>query len=156
TLFRRVLALGPTEWYGLLAGQRLGEGQKASLEAKPAGAGSRGKGGIRKARLDRAEALYQIGFRSEAGREFDAATAGRTELSFLRAAARLALREGDPHRAYRLSWRLGGIRSASDLAYPRAFPDALRRASELTGVDPEFLLSIARQESGFSTTVRSP
>lgn len=155
-LYRRVRALGPTDWYGLLAAQRLGDDSKPTLTARPAGAGSRGSGGIRQARLVRAEALYSIGFREEAGREFDAAVAGKTEASFLRAAAQVALKAGDPHRAYRLSWRLGGLRSAADLAYPRAFPEAVQAASAQTGVDGLFLLSIARQESAFSTTVRSP
>lgn len=155
-LFRRVRALAPTDWYGLLAARRLGATAKPSLDARPAGAGSREVGGLRQARLARAEALYQTGFLEEAGREFDAAVAGRTKLTFLRAAARLALRQGDAHRAYRLSWRLGGLRSAADLAYPRAFPEALAAASERTKVDAHLLLSIARQESAFSTTVRSP
>lgn len=154
-LYRRVASLGPTDWYGLLASRRLGAPPPA-LSAKASGPGSLGPAGSRRERLDRAEALYRNGFLSEAGQEFDAAVQGKPSSDFLRAAARLALRAGDPHRAYRLSWRLGGLRSASDLAYPRAFPDALEKASARSGVDPLLLLAIARQESGFSTTVRSP
>lgn len=42
------------------------------------------------------------------------------------------------------------------LAYPRAFWDAVRPAAEAEHVDPLLLLSLARQESRFDATVRSP
>jgi len=42
------------------------------------------------------------------------------------------------------------------LAYPRAFWDAVRPAAESEHVDPLLLLSLARQESRFDPTVRSP
>lgn len=154
-IYRRVLSKAPTDWYGLLAARRI-EAEPPALNARPAEAGRLGPKGIRRDRLERAEALYAVGWLAAAGEEFDAAVAGKPSADFLRAAARLALRSGDPHRAYRLSWRLGGLRSASDLAYPRAFPEALEAAAASSGVDAHLLLAIARQESGFSSTVRSP
>jgi soluble lytic murein transglycosylase len=42
------------------------------------------------------------------------------------------------------------------LAYPHAFWDAVRPAAESEHVDPFLLLSLARQESRFDPTVRSP
>lgn len=154
--FLRSIEAAPTDWYGLLAASRLPEPPAPRLAARPADRGSRAGKGLRQARLARAEALYALGFLDEAGREFDAAVEGKADPAFLRAAAHLALEAGDPHRAYRLSWRLGGLRSASNLAYPRAFPEAFEAVATRSGLDPLLLLSIARQESGFSTTVRSP
>lgn len=154
--FHRAIEAAPTDWYGLLAASRLPEPPAPALAARPADRGSRKGQGLRHARLARAEALYALGFVAEAGMEFDAAVEGKVDPAFLRAAAHLALEAGDPHRAYRLSWRLGGLRSAANLAYPRAFPEELEAVAARTGLDPLLLLSIARQESGFSTTIRSP
>src|SRR5690606_7648662 len=76
--------------------------------------------------------------------------------AFLRAAGQLALEAGDPHRAFRLSSRLGNLRSAAELAYPLAFRDEVESAAVRAGLDPLLLLSIARQASGFARSVRSP
>ena len=43
-----------------------------------------------------------------------------------------------------------------ELAYPRAFWDDVQPAAEAAGVDPRLLLAIARQESRFDRTARSP
>jgi len=152
--YRRVMTTAPADWYGLLAAARLGA-KPPTLSTRNAGPGKLEGDALRRARLARAEALYRLGFVVAAGEEFDAAVEGKPAPDFLRAAARLAARAGDPHRAFRLSWRLGGLQGAADLAYPRAFPDAVERAAAQSGVDPLLLLAIARQESGFSTTVRS-
>jgi len=154
--YRQVLEIAPADYYGWLAAARLPDPPALALSARPADRGSRSGKGIRQARLARAEALYAVGLFDEAGMEFDAAVEGKADPAFLRAAARLALEAGDPHRAFRLSTRLGGLRSAADLAYPLAFPAEVEAAAARTGLDPLLLLSIARQESGFSRRARSP
>ncbi len=46
-------------------------------------------------------------------------------------------------------------RDTAEIAYPMPFRDSLARHAEPRGVDPRFLLSIARQESSYNTRVKS-
>lgn len=156
-LYRDGATRWPTDWYGQLSLRRLGpDAARPSLGLAPAPEASARPGGLRGQRLDRARALYDLGMVAQAGKELDAAIAGSKERGLLLAAARMALDGGDPHRAFRLSPRLGGPRRAADLSYPQAYPRAVAAAADEAGLDPLLLLSIARQESGFSRDVRSP
>lgn len=113
--------------------------------------------GVAAARLSRATDLYRIGMREAAGQELDAALEGQKGMAPFAAAAQLALRSGDYHRAWQWGlFRLGGIRGAADLAYPRAFGLEVETAARRFGIDPHFVWSIMRQESGFRPTIRSP
>lgn len=155
--YRQVLsAEAPDLYYAWLAAARLPDPPPLSVPAPLAGPADRRGQAIVDSRLARAEALYAVGLFEEAGMEFDAAVEGSANPAFLRAAGQLALEAGDPHRAFRLSSRLGNLRSAAELAYPLAFRDEVESAAARAGLDPLLLLSIARQESGFARSVRSP
>ena len=152
----------PAGWYALLARQRLGgKAPPFRLDAVPlAGGAKRARAkqpALVAARLARAEALYAAGLIEEGGAELDAAIAGRRDTGLLAAAAELARGAGDHHRAWQLGlYRLGGLRGAADLAFPQAFAEEVREAARRFGVDPHFVWSIMRQESGFRPRVRSP
>lgn len=158
--FADVASRWPDSWYGALAQQHLGQPPRVRAHGAPSPLRpvSRPKlVGIADARLARAEALYDVGLRDEAGLELDAALAGIKDRAALSWAARLAAESGDPGRGYRLgTLRLGGLRGAPDLAYPRAFADDVAAAAHDHGVDAAFIWSIMRQESGFRPKVRSP
>jgi len=161
-LYRRVIDRDPAGWYALLARQRLGgKAPPFRLDAVPlAGGAKRARAkqpALVAARLARAEALYAAGLIEEGGAELDAAIAGRRDTGLLAAAAELARGAGDHHRAWQLGlYRLGGLRGAADLAFPQAFAEEVREAARRFGVDPHFVWSIMRQESGFRPRVRSP
>lgn len=113
--------------------------------------------GLSRARMDRAIALYGIGLRTEGGLELDGALEGQKGAAPFAAAAHLALSSGDYHRAWQWGlFRLGGIQNAADLAYPRAWGLEVESAARRFGIDPHFVWSIMRQESGFRPGVRSP
>lgn len=153
-LYARGARLWPTDWYGLLSSRRVGAAPAAPTTRAAPPAGPWGKGAAWQ-RLGRAKALYEVGFSEEAGEELDAAVRSGAGKGLLLAGARLALEHGDPARAFRLSSRLGGPASASDLSFPLAFPREMERAGA-AGIDPLLVLSVIRQESGFSRTARSP
>ena len=47
-------------------------------------------------------------------------------------------------------------RETAEIMYPMPFRDSLERHAVTRGVDPRFLLSIARQESSYNPRVKSP
>ncbi|WP_373045088.1 transglycosylase SLT domain-containing protein [Vulgatibacter sp.] len=158
--YRASIARDPGGWYALLARERLGEkAPPLALEARPLAvpAALPKQPQETGARLDRAAALYAAGLLDEGGAELEAAIEGRRDASLLAAAAQLAHEAGDHHRAFRLGlFRLGGLRGAADIAFPEAFPAEVRSAAARFEVDPHFVWSIMRQESGFRPRVRSP
>ncbi|AKU90386.1 transglycosylase SLT domain-containing protein [Vulgatibacter incomptus] len=158
-VFREVLRRWPTDWYGLLAQARLGETAPAStfafamLAAPSETPDPKGAAG---SRLARAEALYAAGLPQPAGEELDAALAGQRNRAILARAARVARDGGDAWRAWQLGTvRLGGLTSAADLAYPRAFAEEVEASGRRFGVEPALLWAVMRQESGFRTAIRS-
>jgi len=156
--FAAVASRWPDDWYGALARQHLDQPARPRSAAPALQPVSRPKlAGIGGARLARAAALYDVGLRDEAGLELDAALAGVKDRAAVSWAARLAAASGDPGRAYRLgALRLGGLRGAPELAYPKAFADVVAAAAQDHDVDAAFIWSIMRQESGFRPKVRSP
>lgn len=156
-LYRDGARRWPTDWYGQWSQRRLGPESPRPPVSLASISKVEWKGaGLQMQRLLRARALYELGMLQPAGWELDAATAGAKDRHLLVHAAHLALEAGDPHRAFRLSTRLGGPGRAANLSYPRAFPGSVEEAAAASGLDPLLLLSIARQESGFSRDVRSP
>ncbi len=86
-----------------------------------------------------------------------AALGGKRDAALSATAAELARHAGDYHRAFQLGlFRLGGLDGAADLAFPEAFRGEVREAAARFSVDPHFVWSIMRQESGFRPAVRSP
>lgn len=113
--------------------------------------------GAAASRFERATALYRIGLKEPAGLELDATLEGQKGTAPFAMAAHLALVHGDYHRAWQWGlFRLGGLKGAADLAYPRAFGLEVESAARRFAVDPHFVWSIMRQESGFRPGVRSP
>lgn len=161
SLYRQAIDRDPAGWYALLARSRLGEKApplsfRFERLERPKGTKAAATG-WRAARLARAEALYTVGLLEEGGEELEAASRSDAPRPFLAAAATLALDAGDYHRAFRAGlFRLGGTRGAADLAYPLAFREAVEAAADRFAVDPHFVWSIMRQESGFRPAVRSP
>lgn len=160
-LYRSVATDEPGSWYALLARDRLGK--SASRLPKPRTI-ARFAAPIElpqleppiAGRMERAVALYAAGLADEAGAELDAALSGKRDAALTAAAAQLALGAGDHHRAFQLGvFRLGGLAGAADLAYPRAFRNEVESAAKRFGVDPHFVWSIMRQESGFRPRIRS-
>lgn len=160
-LLTHVAKRWPSDWYGILAAQRLelvpAHPQPKLLAPSPLRQpGTPLAPGTVGARLVRAEALYSVGLLRAAGDELDAALAGRQPRALLEESARIALRHGDPFRAFQLGlFRLGGLDGAADLAYPRAFEREVLGSADRHGIEPELVWAIMRQESGFRPRIRS-
>ncbi|HEU4794209.1 MAG TPA: transglycosylase SLT domain-containing protein [Pyrinomonadaceae bacterium] len=113
-----------------------------------------------------ADSLLNLGLYDEALPEFLAAknTAPTPDQSYT--IARLSLQAGLPNRAIRFAepvWRAMPADYVMDLAprdlvellYPVPFKDSLLKHAPGRGVDPRFVLSIARQESRFQVEAKS-
>ena len=112
-----------------------------------------------------ADELLFLGLYDEAAPEFDVAT--RSGAAAPTETASLLYAKGD--RAYyalnilEARWRTVAAdlpvelipRAAATMLYPTPFRDAFIRYAEPRSVDPRFLLSLIRQESGYQPTVRS-
>lgn len=114
-----------------------------------------------------AELLARAGLKAEAAElARGLATALRNDPALTLLAARASARTGEPRHAVRLIETQFGafLEQPADgvpsdfwtLAYPRAFWEDIRPAAESARVDPLLLLALARQESRFDPSVRSP
>ena len=158
-LYLQAIDREPLGWYALLARDRLGEKAPAlALRPRPFAlpAAMPEQPAAVQARLRRAVALYAAGLVDEGGAEVQAAIGDSRDGALLATAAELARHAGDHHRAFQLGlFKLGGIEGAADLAFPQAFAAEVDEAAARFGVDPHFVWSIMRQESGFRPGVRS-
>lgn len=150
--FRQIVSERPTDWYALLARRHLPQSPTSASAApkmeRPKQAPP--------SPLARAARLYCLGFREEATAEVQAALPRlRPTRSLLEQATWIAADGDDPNLAFRLAlrWRGGGLHPFS---YPRAFAPAVEAAAAESGVAPEVLWAVMRQESAFSPSARSP
>ncbi|HMV86477.1 MAG TPA: transglycosylase SLT domain-containing protein [Blastocatellia bacterium] len=104
--------------------------------------------------------LLFLGLFEEAGPELAETPAGRNTIAFYCArgdCAKRAFELGEPLLAalpedYRLELL---PRETAEIFYPMPFRDSLQRHAKSRGVDPRFVLSIARQESSYNPRVKS-
>lgn len=124
--------------------------------------------------MERGFELYDSGFRSEAGSEFDAALAMPTYSQWqLYRLARAAENRGMPWLQTRAAWALThqpppfprgtgssppvpAPREAFQLVYPIAYRELVNAAAAEHGVDPYLLLAAMRQESLYAPDAASP
>lgn len=115
--------------------------------------------------LLRPRILLEAGLGADAAREAKALAARARRLPDLLAVAGLLEDAGEFEAArraiqdaYALPLAAGPRGGAPDLwwaAYPQAFPAEVERAAERSGVAPELLLAVMREESGFQPDARS-
>lgn len=139
-------------FYGNLADDELGRG----TEPPPAVAQAHADDVARVAAepgIHRALALFALGLRPEAVREWNWALRGRDDL-YLLAAAELARREGIWDRAIYAAERVGGQEGYA-MRYLAPFKDEVSPQARALGLDPSWVYGLMRQESRFVNTARS-
>jgi len=139
-------------FYGNLADDELGRG----TEPPPAVAQVHADDVARVAAdpgVRRALALFALGLRPEAVREWNWALRGRDDL-YLLAAAELARREGIWDRAIYAAERVGG-QAGYAMRYLAPFKDEVSPQARALGLDPSWVYGLMRQESRFINTARS-
>lgn len=104
--------------------------------------------------LQRALALYRIGYEGEALREWFWATRGMEDRDLL-AAAELARLAGVPDRAINTASRTAQLHDFSQ-RFPTPHREAVSAAAEQWGLDEAMMYSLIRQESRFMAHARSP
>ncbi|MEP7340010.1 MAG: lytic transglycosylase domain-containing protein, partial [Acidobacteriota bacterium] len=108
-----------------------------------------------------ANELLFLGLFDEGAPELAETAAGRATTAFYCArgnCAKLAFDLGEPLlNTLPDDFRLELLpRETSEIMYPMPFRDSLGRHAVMRGVDPRFVLSIARQESSYNPRVKSP
>ncbi|MCC6806675.1 MAG: transglycosylase SLT domain-containing protein [Deltaproteobacteria bacterium] len=152
----RVIELQPMSYYAMLARLRLGAKapKLAVLDSKPATMEAEWDDPA----LERSRALAAAGLFREAQQELDGLEA-KAPADGLLAVAR-ALAEAKQHHKASMLFRTAlrarlsaAPRSADDaawrIAYPRPFADEIAAAEKKEGLEPDFLLSLIREESAF-------
>jgi soluble lytic murein transglycosylase len=134
------------DYYGYLAADRLHRGY--NLNARPTPDDVKAQTAIAaEAGVIRAHELFTCDMADDATVEWTAALGG----------AEPALKVQAAHLAARWGWYAESIPMLAQagewddvpLRYPRPYPDAVARASELTGVPTDWILGVMRQESLF-------
>ena len=180
-LYARAAALDPLGWYGLLAAAGRAKVLPPPFPppaAAPLPRPARGRAGPAAAPLALAEDLLTLGLAAESAAELDRYVqewrghtaallpaldlyqrAGRYDRSMLLAENLLAQAAPvfDPAApgAAGLSPRVPGLRAVFAAAYPAAWPDQVAASAQRSGLDPYFVLAIARRESRFRADARS-
>jgi soluble lytic murein transglycosylase len=108
-----------------------------------------------------ASELLFLGLFDEGAPELAETNASRASVAFYCArgnCAKLAFDSGEPLlNALPDDFRLELLpRETAEIFYPMPFRDSLQRHAVSRGVDPRFVLSIARQESSYNPRVKSP
>ena len=179
--FARAASLDPLGWYGLLARAALGAPRLPPPPFPPARAPHAGRSEVPaplREQLELPWLLLDLGLHAEAALELErylAAHHGRRDellpaLAALEEAGRtdrsvpiaqqlllgrpVPLEFREPERALHGA-QDKSARALLDLAYPAAFAPEVAAAAKRTGLDPYFLLAIARRESVFRADARS-
>jgi soluble lytic murein transglycosylase len=152
----------PLSYYGWRASERVGEGANAPVPPPL----ERGTAALAPAQLERPRILIEAGLIEYAREELDALFAGARGLDDRLALARLYADAGDFHRPQRLAvdayaetLARGPRRDALELwwyAWPAPWTDAVNRVAQArTGLPPELVYAIMREESGYQPAVMS-
>ncbi|GAC1344613.1 MAG: hypothetical protein NVSMB23_19710 [Myxococcales bacterium] len=173
-LLDQVRALDPLGWYGLLAAPHPSKVVPPFPAPRPAAPAP----GPIAAPLAVADELLGLGFRAEAAAELDQYVrqrhgrlaellpaiaayerAGRYDRSVVLAQNLLATRPAasafrEPGSALQAA-QDPGLRALLDAAYPAAYPELIARSAQRAGLDPYFVLAVARRESLFRPDARS-
>jgi soluble lytic murein transglycosylase len=139
-------------FYNVLAAEELGEAPAPS-EGGYEPEEVEVEGARRHPGIERALALYRLGLRDEAAREW-AYTVRAMDDGQLIAAAELARREGVYERAINTAGRTTYLHNLR-LRYVAPYRDVFEEHARAQGVDAAWLLAVARQESRFATEARS-
>lgn len=148
--FKRIA--GGTDFYGLLAAEELG-----AVAAPPAAAYQPGEDEVAavatREGLVRALALFRLGLRNEAVREWVFSLRGLDDRQLL-AASELARRAELYDRAIATAERTVAVHNFG-LRYPAPYREVFGEFARAVGLEEAFVLGIARQESRFIASARS-
>ena len=140
------------DFYGLLAAEALGGAPAPSWNGTaPAPADLERMRAV--PGIQRALALYRLGFDAEALREWIWALRGRGDRDLI-AAAEVARLADEPARAINTAERTHQVHDFAQ-RYPSPHRDTLGEAAREFGLDPAIVYSIIRQESRFTPHARS-
>ncbi|MFO0727414.1 MAG: transglycosylase SLT domain-containing protein [Myxococcota bacterium] len=177
TSYRNVLRMAPLSYQAAWAEARLDKlGERVAMEApktdRPASLEQTlcMLGTKRPRSVDRGIALQRGNVDDEAYEELDAASEALADVKDTRGRVMIAemlAALGAHNQAFRMASRItaGGADllagepyawRAWRLAFPKAFEDEVKRASEAHGIDPLLVLSIMRTESVFQPGAKSP
>jgi soluble lytic murein transglycosylase len=142
----------PLSFYGKLAQEEIGEPVRMPPAPRPLDAAERAAAASHPG-LSRALAMFALGLRSEAVREWNFSLRGMGERELLAAAQRACERE-IWDRCINTSER---TRQEIDLAqrFPTPFRNAVVAQADAIGLDPAYMYGLIRQESRFIMDARS-
>jgi soluble lytic murein transglycosylase len=169
--YQTLIRFAPTDYYSLVAFQRLKQidpARAAALRREAARPGKVEPAGLesdgRPPAIARAIELMRAGLMARAVAELapqitpSVATGDLLVSYLLERAHRFDLSHGIPRAILRRTGEQridARTRPLFLLAYPPAFEDEIRRAAGPEGVDPMLLMSLAREESAFDPSIRS-